>query len=49
MNTTETMLFFDILEIIIKEIPIYKFKCNMSEEAVYMSYQTMSEKKEKNN
>lgn len=45
MNNTETMLFFDILEIILKEIPIYKFKCNMSEEAVHMSYQTMSGKK----
>ena len=35
------MRFFDILEIILKEIPIYKLYCNMSEEAVKLSYETM--------
>lgn len=35
--------FFDILDIIIKEIPIYKLYCDMSEEAVQLSYKTMKE------
>lgn len=33
--------FFDILDTILKEIPIYKLYCDMSEEAVQLSYQTM--------
>ncbi len=31
----------DIIEIIIKEVPIYKLCCNISEEAVKLSYETM--------
>ena len=33
--------FFDVLEKIIKEIPIYKLYCDRSKEAVELSYQTM--------
>lgn len=35
------MKFFDILEVLLKEIPFYKMGCNMSEEAVQLSYHTM--------
>ena len=31
----------DIMDIILKEIPIYKLYCDMSEEAVTLSYKTM--------
>lgn len=31
----------DIIEVIIKKIPIYKLSCNISEEAVKLSYKTM--------
>lgn len=38
----EKMLkFLDVLDTIIKNIPIYKLYCNMSEEAVQLSYRTM--------
>lgn len=33
--------FLDILEQILKEIPIYKLYCNISEEAVQLSYRTL--------
>ena len=33
--------FLDVLEEIIKQIPIYKLKCDMSKEAVLLSYNTM--------
>ena len=40
--TKEQMLkLLDIMDIILKEIPIYKLYCNMSEEAVTLSYKTM--------
>ena len=39
--------FFDILEIILKEIPIYKLSCNMSKEAVMLAYNTMKGTKNK--
>lgn len=40
--TKEQMLkLLDIIEIILKEIPCYKLYCNISEEAVKLSYQTM--------
>ena len=40
--TKEQMLkLLDIMDIILKEIPIYKLCCNMSEEAVKLSYNTM--------
>ena len=32
---------FDIMDIILKEIPIYKLCCDMSKEAVELSYNTM--------
>ena len=37
----EVQKFLDILEEILKEIPIYKLSCDMSKEAVQLSYQTM--------
>ena len=40
--TKEQMLkLLDVMDIILKEIPIYKFYCDMSEEAVQLSYKTM--------
>lgn len=40
--TKEQMLkLLDIMDIILKEIPIYKLYCDMSEEAVQLSYKTM--------
>lgn len=40
--TKEQMLkLLDIIDIILKEIPVYKLCCNMSEEAVKLSYETM--------
>lgn len=40
--TKEQMLkLLDIMDIILKEIPCYKLCCNMSEEAVKLSYNTM--------
>lgn len=40
--TKEQMLkLLDIMDIILKEIPIYKLCCDMSEEAVKLSYNTM--------
>lgn len=41
LNEEEIMKFFDILEVLLKEIPFYKMGCNMSEEAVQLSYHTM--------
>ena len=41
LNEDEVMKFLDILEIIVKKIPIYKLYCNMSEEAVRLSYNTL--------
>ncbi len=40
--TKEQMIkLLDILDIILKEIPVYKLCCDMSEEAVKLSYNTM--------
>ena len=40
--TKEQMIkLLDIMEILLKEIPMYKLCCDMSEEAVKLSYQTM--------
>lgn len=40
--TKEQMLkLLDIMDILLKEIPIYKLYCDMSEEAVKLSYNTM--------
>lgn len=41
LNQEEMLKFFDILDKILKEIPIYKLHCNISEEAVQLSYRTM--------
>ena len=41
LNEEEVLKFFDILEVILREIPIYKLHCDMSEEAVKLSYNTM--------
>ena len=31
----------EIVDIIIRQVPVYKLKCNISEEAVRLSYETM--------
>lgn len=49
LNEQEVLKFFDLLDIILKEIPIYKLYCNMSEEAVQLSYQTMRGEKTNEN
>lgn len=41
LNENEVMKLLDILEIIIKEIPMYKLSCDMSKEAVKLSYNTL--------
>lgn len=41
LNEENMMKFFDILDTILKEIPVYKLHCDMSEEAVQLSYNTM--------
>lgn len=41
LNEHEISMFFDTLEIILDKIPIYKFGCNISEDAVKLSYNTM--------
>lgn len=41
LEKSELLKFFDILDTILKEIPIYKLYCDISEEAVQLSYQTM--------
>jgi len=41
LNEEYMLKFFDILDTILKEIPIYKLYCDMSEEAVNLSYKTM--------
>lgn len=43
LNVEEMMKLLETLDIIIKQIPIYKLKCDMSEEAVRLSYNTMKE------
>lgn len=40
--TKEKMLkLLDVMDIVLKEIPMYKMSCNMSKEAVELSYKTM--------
>lgn len=41
LEKEEMVKFFDLLDGILNEIPIYKLSCNMSEEAVQLSYRTM--------
>ena len=41
LNEKEILKFFDILDKILKEIPVYKLFCDMSGEAVELSYSTM--------
>ena len=41
LEKDEMLKFFDILEEILKQIPIYQLGCDMSEEAVQLSYRTM--------
>ncbi len=41
LKEDEMLKFLDLLEILLKEIPMYKLYCNMSNEAVQLSYTTM--------
>lgn len=41
LKEEEMIKFLDILDKILKEVPIYKLSCDMSEEAVQLSYNTM--------
>lgn len=41
LNEEEMINLLDILDTIIREIPIYKLYCDMSEEAVLLAYNTM--------
>lgn len=41
LKKEELEKFLDILEKILEEIPVYKLRCNMSEEAVQLSYRTL--------
>ncbi len=45
LNQEEMLKFLELLDIILKEIPIYKLCCNMSEDAVQLSYRTMKGEK----
>lgn len=45
VNGKRMMKFLEIADIILKQIPIYKLKCNMTEEAVKLAYKTMKEGK----
>lgn len=49
LNEEYMLKFFDILDKILKEIPIYKLYCDMSEEAVQLSYGTMKGEKTNEN
>lgn len=41
LKEEEMLKLFDILDILLNEIPVYKLYCDRSEEAVKLSYQTM--------
>ena len=41
LKEDEMLKLLDLLEILLKEIPMYKLYCNMSKEAVQLSYTTM--------
>ncbi len=41
LEEKQMLKFLDILDKILREIPVYKLYCNMSEEAVKLSYNTM--------
>lgn len=41
LSKEQMLKLFDIMDIILKEIPIYKLCCDMSKEAVELSYNTM--------
>lgn len=43
LNKKEMKNLLDVVEQIVLKVPIYKLKCNMSEEAVNLSYNTMKE------
>ena len=43
LNALEMMNLLETLDTIIKQIPVYKLKCNISEEAVKLAYKTMKE------
>lgn len=41
LNKEEMIKLLDIMDIILKEIPLYKLYCDISEEAVQLAYKTM--------
>lgn len=41
LNKEEMLKLLDIMEVIIQNVPFYKMGCNISEEAVRLSYETM--------
>ena len=41
LDQFEMIQLLEILDKILKKIPIYRFGCNISEEAVHLAYQTM--------
>lgn len=43
ISVEKMMKLLETLDTIIKQIPVYKLKCNMSEEAVRLAYKTMKE------
>lgn len=45
LNQENMEKLLDVLEVIMEKVPIYKMKCNISQEAVQMSYEMMSGKK----
>lgn len=43
LNEKYMLKFLDLFDTMIKEIPFYQLQCDMSQEAVQLSYQTMKE------
>lgn len=41
LNKEQMLKLLDVMDIVLKEIPIYKLYCDMSKEAVELSYKTM--------
>ena len=44
LDSANMLKLLDILDVILKKVPIYRFGCNISEEAVKLSYSTMKGK-----